>query len=91
MHGQYVAEYQHAMVIKVKELMQQQTWKRIPRDNAPLGNDGNKRQALKGTWVFKLERLPDGSLSKFKATYCVREDIQREVVDYFDTYAPVFQ
>jgi hypothetical protein len=46
---------------------------------------------LKGTWVFKLKRLPDGSPSRFKARYCARGDLQQEGVDFFDTYAPVVQ
>ena len=44
---------------------------------------------LKGTWAFKLKRRPDGTPFKLKARYCVRGDLQREGVDYFETYAPV--
>ena len=29
-----------------------------------------------GTWVFKIKCKPDGSLSKFKARFCVRGDLQ---------------
>jgi hypothetical protein len=46
---------------------------------------------LKSTWVFKLKRLPDGTPLKFKARSCVRGDLQREGVDFFETYAPVCQ
>ena len=89
MHGQYAPEYQNTIVTEVKELMRKRTWKHIPRENVPLDKDGNKRQVLKGNWVFKLKHLPNGPQSKFKARYCVRGDTQREGVDYFDTYAPV--
>ena len=86
-----MAEYQHAMVTKVRELIQQRTWKRIPRDNAPLDKDENKRKGLKGAWMVKLKSLPDGSPSESKARYCVRGDMQREEVDYFDIYTLVVQ
>jgi hypothetical protein len=46
---------------------------------------------LKGTWVFKLKRLPDGTPLKFKARFCARGDLQKEGIDYFETYAPVVQ
>jgi hypothetical protein len=46
---------------------------------------------IKSTWVFKLKRLPDGTPLKFKARFCVRGDLQKEGVDYFETYALVVQ
>ena len=80
------------MVTEVEELMQQRTWKRIPRHTIPLDKNGDNRRVLKRTWVFKLKRLPDGSPSKLsKARYCVSRDMQREGIDYFNTYAQVVQ
>jgi hypothetical protein len=46
---------------------------------------------LKGTWVFKLKHLPDGTPSEFKARFCARGDLQQAGLNYFDTYAPVIQ
>jgi hypothetical protein len=46
---------------------------------------------IKSTWVFKLKRLPDGTPSKFKARFCVRGNLEKEGVDFFETYAPVCQ
>jgi hypothetical protein len=41
---------------------------------------------LPGTWVFRRKRAPDGTITKYKARYCVRGDLQTE---YHETYAPV--
>ena len=60
--------------------------KRIPRCKV-----NPKYKGLKGTWVFKLRRLPDRSPLKNKARFCVREDSQTEGVYYFETYALVVQ
>ena len=38
-----------------------------------------------------MKRLPDGSPLKYKARYCVRGDVQKEGMHYFETYAPVVQ
>jgi hypothetical protein len=70
------------MEIKVATLVQQRTWKSV----VPRTPDLN---VLKGTWVFKLKRLPDGIPSRFKTLFCACGDLQREGVDFFDTYAPV--
>jgi hypothetical protein len=83
MNGEYAEQYIQAMQLEVSTLIQQRTWSMIPR--TPDLN------VLKGTWVFKLKRLPDGSPSRFKARYCARGDLQQEGVDFFDTYAPVVQ
>jgi len=60
----------------------QKTWKTVPRSEA--------NNVIKSTWAFKLKRLPGGTPSKFKAVFCVRGDLQKEGVDFFETYALVF-
>ena len=44
---------------------------------------------IMSTWAFKLKQLPDGTPSKFEARFCVRGDLQKEGIDYFETNAPV--
>ena len=83
MNGAFAEEYIKAMQLEVATLVQQRTWTAVPR--TPDLN------VLKGTWVFKLKRLPDGTPSRFKARFCARGDLQKEGVDFFDTYAPVVQ
>jgi hypothetical protein len=82
-NGENAEDYIQAMKLEVETLVQQRTWMTIPR--TPTKN------VLKGTWVFKLKRLPDGTPLKFKARFCARGDLQQEGVDYFETYAPVVQ
>jgi hypothetical protein len=91
MHGPDSEHYINAMKTEIAQLLKQKTWERIPRASVPNGPDGKSRRVLKGTWVFKLKRLPDGSPLKHKARYCVRGDMQKEGIDYFETYAPVVQ
>jgi hypothetical protein len=83
MHGDHQEQYLEAMKIEIASLFQQRTWKSTLRSEAP--------HVLKLTWVFKLKRLPDGTPSKFKARFCVRGDLQKEGVDFFETYDPVCQ
>ena len=71
------------MQLEITTLVQQRTWTTVP-----CTPDLN---VLKGTWVLKLKRLQDGTPSRFKARFCARGDLQREGVDFFDTYAPVVQ
>ena len=79
------------MCVEIKQLISQNTWTPVDRASIPTTSDGKPRPVLKGTWAFKLKRLPDGSPLKFKARYCVRGDMQKEGIDYFETYAPVVQ
>jgi len=91
MNGADVDSYVEAMKKEITQLVKQNTWKIVKRDTIPLTPSGQKRTILKGTWAFKLKRLPDGSPHKFKARFCCRGDMQVEGVDYFETYAPVVQ
>ena len=91
MNGENVDDYVAAMKKEITQLVKQNTWEVMPRSSVPQMPDGTDRNILKGTWAFKLKRLPDGKPSKFKARYCCRGDMQREGVDFFETYAPVVQ
>jgi histone deacetylase 1/2 len=86
MSGSDASHYIEAMQQEVLALLQQRTWTRVARKSVP-----ENQKILKGTWAFKLKRLPDGTPLKYKARYCCRGDMQTEGVDYFDTYAPVVQ
>ena len=75
MNGDHAEEYIKAMQLEIATLVQQKTWEVVPR--TPEMN------VLKGTWVFKLKRLPDGTPSRFKARFCAWGDLQREGIDFF--------
>ena len=45
-----------------------------------------KAKILPGTWVFRRKRTPDGAISKYKACYCVRGDLEESEPESF---APV--
>jgi hypothetical protein len=81
--GDRAEKYIEAMTIEVKYLLLQKTWKTTSREEAT--------NVIKSTWVLKLNRLPDGTPLKFKARFCVRGDLQKEGIAYFETYAPVVQ
>ena len=89
--GKFATEYIEAMKKEIQQLIKQKTWTPLYRREVPSADDGSRRPVLRGTWAFKLKRYPDGSPMKFKARYCVRGDLQREGIDYFETYAPVVQ
>jgi hypothetical protein len=91
MSGDDAHHYIEAMKQEINALLQQRTWTRVDRKDVPKKVDGSDRKILKGTWAFKLKRLPDGTPLKYKARYCCRGDMQTAGVDYFDTYAPVVQ
>jgi hypothetical protein len=82
-NGPNAEDYIQAMKLEINTLVQQRTWTSVPRTD--------EMHVLKGTWVFKLKRLPDGTPLKFKARFCARGDLQQEGVDYFETYALVVQ
>ena len=90
--GAHSEEYMVATKKEVKQLIKQKTWTAIHQSQVTRSSQkGEIRPVLKGTWAFKLKRLPDRSPSKFKARYCVRGDLQRVGINHFETYAPVVQ
>jgi hypothetical protein len=83
MHGDHQEQYLKAMKIEVASLLQKITWN--------YTHFSKSAHVFKSTWVFKLKWFPDGAPSKFKARFCVRGDIHKEAVYFFETYAPVCQ
>jgi Reverse transcriptase (RNA-dependent DNA polymerase) len=83
MNGSDAGEYIKAMKLEIFTLVQQRTWESVPRPP--------DKHVLKGTWAFKLKRLPDGTAYRHKARFCARGDLQKEGIDFFETYAPVVQ
>ena len=55
------------------------TWEVVPINDA-------RSKILPGTWVFRRKRTPDGEISKYKARYCVRGDLEDSMPE---TFAPV--
>ena len=49
------------------------------------------RIVIISVWALKIKIYPDGYLNKHKCRLCVREKLETDGVDYFDTYPPVFQ
>jgi hypothetical protein len=83
--GPHASEYIEAMKLEVATLVSQRAWSAVTRSEA-VDKGAN---ILKGTWCFKLKRLPDGAAYRFKARYCARGDLQQEGVNFFETYVPV--
>ena len=79
------------MKTEISSLLARNTWKRVHRDKILKDEKGRKYSVLKSIWVFKLKRLPDGSPDRYKARFCMRRDLQREGIDFFDTYAPLLK
>jgi hypothetical protein len=77
-------EFRKAASLEIKTLEKMGTWKEVPRSSVP-----KNKKVLGGTWVFKRKRTPEGTITKYKARYCVRGDQQVAGVDYFESYAPV--
>ena len=59
-------------------------WTAMLRTDMPAG-----AKTILSIWSFKRKRIPDGTISKYKARLCAHGGMQSWGVDYWETYAPV--
>ena len=74
-----VTKWMEAAQKEIFSLEKNGTWREVGIDDA-------KSKILPGTWVFRRKRSPDGEITKYKARYCVRGDLEEGEPE---TYAPV--
>jgi hypothetical protein len=77
--------FEAAMDLEINTLEECGTWEVISRNKVPKGV-----KVIPSTWTFRRKRNPDGSISKRKARFCVRGDLQSEGEDD-DNYSPIAQ
>jgi len=68
-----------SMLVEITSLESKEAWDEVFTNEA-------RTRILPGTCEFRRKRNPDGMISKFKAQYCVRGDLQE---DDSPTYDPV--
>ena len=74
-----VDKWMEAAAKEIASLEKNGTWIEVETSTA-------KTRVLPGTWVFRRKRTPDGQISKYKARYCVRGDLEDGEPE---TFAPV--
>ena len=57
-------EFLKAAELEIKTLEDNETWVEVPKSEA-------KGRIIPGTWTFKRKRTPDGTISRYKACYCL--------------------
>ena len=84
--GENPEEYFKAMDDDIQSLMRRDTWEIF------LKNSVADHNVFPGTWSFKCKRKHDWTISKFKARYFVRGDIQKRLYPKpLNSYSPVVQ
>lgn len=62
-------------------LVRNRTWELVPPNS--------KKNVVGCRWIFKIKRLPNGSIDRYKARLIAKGFNQRSCVDYYDTFSPV--
>ena len=77
-------EFIKAMKVEIEDYEQRDHWNLFDRSKIPKGH-----KSILAIWSFKRKRLPDGTITKYKAKICAHGEMQQWGVDFWETYAPV--
>ena len=81
--GSKSREWKLAIKDQLDSLGANHTWNVVERPNGA--------NLISTKWVFKIKKLPNGQVDKYKARLCARGFTQEYGVDYFETFAPVIR
>lgn len=74
-------KWEHAIQEEYKSLMKNETWE--------LVQPQTEMKILDNKWVFKVKKDETGRTNKYKARLVVKGYLQRQRIDYEETFAPV--
>lgn len=73
--------WKSAINAEMDALMRNKTWEVVPRPD--------NRKIVDSRWVFKIKRLANGEIDKYKARVVAKGFSQIQGIDFDETYAPV--
>ncbi len=79
--GPQKRQWEAAILDELQALASNNVWELV---DAPKGAN-----IVSNKWVFKVKRLPNGQIDRYKARLVARGFSQRYGVDYLETFAPV--
>lgn len=74
-------QWWHAMESEINALLQNNTWKLVPR-LPNINIMGNK-------WLFRIKRKTNGDIDRYKACLVAKGFSQQHGIDYNETFSPV--
>ena len=77
MHQEDMPKFVEAMQKEVVDHNEREHWDLIPRSEMPAG-----MKTILAVWSFKRKRLPDGTITKWKARLCCHGGMQQWGVNY---------
>jgi len=83
MEGENKDDWKHALESEHQSIIKSGTYELVER---PVG-----KKILRTKYVLKIKRKQDGSVDKFKVRLVVLGNMQRDGVDYKETFAPVLK